>query len=627
MNRRIFIVLLFFPFLLTCRNSLMELSNEKASLSIGVSINRSLYSGNVGQDPARFIDLSSESLSLTYTAGDREYTTTAALKISAEDPDKLTAKTTLQNLPANIPGTISVETFNKNGILVCDRHEEMELSDGENKVTLTLRISPDSPLLTSFEQSSYLITTLPAGETRFIRMGPFEAGQEYYFAGASFDGTDPDVSSHLVSEEGDLIAFTEKVDQDGLFFTPSAGEEYAVFSFLNTAATDLNVYLWWDEAHGYSQLVKTDRINLTGLNNIGIYSLNPIPMASAGGRFYMSSQNISGTGVLEYTDNGTSWTSLDASSLVDSSITSLSPLYNGVAAITADSGYLFGGLFYMTGSVGPDTFYLNLGIRDRNGSFNYTPSHPSPINYADSSLPHLKNIRITHSSSHIALASVDTSGTLYLSMTDLYPGSVGSFSNIVSGAFDISAATDNLSIAALQDECYILGSSGNIYKYVSGSSSLSSVPVSSINVNASSDRHLSSLNDRYLIASSTEESAVYLPDSNEKIVLYDDNNRPEDLQLFWDSGFTTVDFHMFASQGMLIAVTNLFHPSTYCSFSIALSPDGGISWIDSGITTLPGMTAAQIIDAVYDSSLGEVYLEVLEDQGNLMNNVYTFQLQ
>ncbi len=630
MSRRYLLIILIIPFILfftTCRNSLTELSSEKASLSIGISISRSLYNGDFGVSADRYIALSSETLSVSFLSGSTTVSGSAVLELDPENPDKLTGVVTLDNLPVGQEGTVFVETFTANDILVCDGSDTVTITSGENSVFITLSISQDSPLLENLAQSRYLLADLPRGEDRFIRIGPLDAGRTYsLFTGPR--GIDYEVtpSLNVITDDGTSISFDSVNDGDSFNFTPSENDSYAIFNFYNPSVYDIQGVLWWDEAADYSQLVSTNRIDLTNLVYTSIWNGQIYPIAADNGRFFLGNQNYEVSGLYEYTDDGTTWSYVDAWNIVDTSITGLSPSNVGIGDITADSGYLFMGLFYIYSTVA-QYFDLNLSIRDQNSVYNHEPSHPSPIEYVSADSPPIANIRISHSGSHIALGSVDPSGNLSLSMADLYPGYLGSFSTITYPSFDINPAIDNLAIAARENQCFLLGTSGSIYRYEAGDAFLSSTPVTSIGVNSSTDRHLNILNDQYLIASSTEESAVYLPDENEKIVFYDDSDRPADIQLLWDSGYTTVDFHMFASQGALLALMNMYHPSLGWSFSLSLSLNGGLSWINSGHIDFTGAASVVIGDAIYDASTGEVYLSVLEDQGNLEYKIYTLQLQ
>ena len=73
--------------LAACRNSPVEISDGRGELSVTASIDRSLYSGT-SLPNGRFIDLSSDSITLTCTIGETDYTATVTLEADPENPDK-----------------------------------------------------------------------------------------------------------------------------------------------------------------------------------------------------------------------------------------------------------------------------------------------------------------------------------------------------------------------------------------------------------------------------------------------------------------------------------------------------------------------------------------------------------
>ncbi len=632
MNRRIFFVVLFLPFLFSCRNSLMDLSSEKASLSVGISIDRSLYSGNFGQEPGRFIDLSSDSLSVTYTVGDRDFTTTAVLEVSSEDPGKLTATATLQNLPASVPGTVRVETFNKNGILVCDRYQEMELSGGDNKVTLTLRISPDSPLLDLVSAGEYIYKLISPGESIFLGLGPLTAGKEYYLIGDTINDIVSEEILTLVTDTGSLLPVTTIPDKDELFFTAGENGSYVYFSVYNGAPAQMEAMAWWGEASGHTGLVNTDRIDASDSNSDLLTSMiytttapSYRPISAGSGVFHMTIQyDAAYGGYYLNTSDGSNWNISSPSSLLGSTITSLFPTYQGIPDIYIQDNFAIMSLFYLIDN--STTFDYVLAIKDMNNIYNHLPDHTQEMEYTISNYypPYINN-RVSYSGTHAVLATVDQSGNLHIGMSETYPGYVGPF-NPATIAFSNEIGTaDNLQIASIDRTCYVIADSGSVYTYSPGASGLSG-PVFSIAADTDTYRTLGILKNKYIIASSPREASVYFPGLNKTLDVYDETDPPDEIQSLIDQGYS-FEFHFFSSENYLVLVQVMDIPQVGAAYLINVSENGGFSWLQSEVLN-PSLGNIFKVDAAIDESLGEIYIGLTIGLAGPTNyELKTFKLQ
>lgn len=611
-------ILVFFS-IMSCRNHPFNLSDSKGDLSVSISVNRNLYDGNI-LPGARFIDLSSDSLTLSCTIDSTVYSASVTLEEDTENPDTYSGTAVISDLPADVTATINVETFNVDSILVCEGSDNIELKEGENKLTLTLHISDESPLLTIADTAEYAFKSIPAGESRFFRIGPLTAGSSYSFFGDTVDDYEADVIINLVSEEGVLIPITMNSDENGFTFTATE-TGYAIASYYNNGTEEINGVVWWGEPSPFTEIIETNKINTTTLAAAGISVMTSnapyMSMVAGNGRCYVASQSEG----YAYTEDGSAWFYTAATDVMDPSITGDS---EGITDIDEASGYIFMGVFYKIGSV-PYDFYYDLAIRDTNNVFNHTPGTPFHITRTNNNNFMVSNCRISHSVSHIALADIDESDNLRISMAAINPGNIGDLTqSYVPASFVIG--NNNLSIQAIENSLYLLGQSGSIYRFDSGGTSLST-SIASVDINAAADRHLTDLGFKYLVASTPQNSILHMPDLDKSITLYDDSNRSEDIQLLWDSGYTRVDNHFIGSEKYLVSVFLLEHPSMDNGLTVAVSPNGGFSWIYSDHITLSNSAVLNIVDIAMDDSLNEIYISIHQDDGNNEYKVYSLKMQ
>ena len=317
----------------------------------------------------------------------------------------------------------------------------------------------------------------------------------------------------------------------------------------------------WGVPTSFTEIVQTSKIDTDSLDantNISIWTnTDTKPIEAGNGRFYVGSQfdgmDVVNTGGYAYTDDGSTWVYTAAKDLVDDTtiISGLSPQYVGITDLDEALGYLFLGTYYQYATVA-SYFDYTLGVRDKSNIYNHIPEHPSPIEFVSGSAPQYTNCRVSHSATHVALASIESTDTLHISMGPITPGVIGDLTpTFIPASFDLTG-NNNLCIQAINDDLYLLGESGTIYQFDQGGTSLSS-PVMTIGTDTEPDRHLTDLGYKYLIASSPENSVLYLPDSDITITLFDDSNRSADIQLLWDSGYTRVENHTVGSEKYIVS--------------------------------------------------------------------------
>ncbi|OQY35246.1 MAG: hypothetical protein B6241_01745 [Spirochaetaceae bacterium 4572_59] len=626
------IILLSLTFL-SCRKdpfNLSRSSDSKGDLSVSISISRNLYDGNI-LPGTRFIDLSSDSLTLSCTIAETVYSASVTLEEDPENPDRYSGTAVISGLPANVTATIDVETFNANSILVCEGRDSIELVEGENKLSLTLHISDDSPLLSIMDTAKYVFQSIPAGESRFFRIGPLTEGSSYSFFADTVDDDETDVMIKLVSEEGELIPITENSDENGFSFTaPETG--YAIASYYNGDSEAISGMLWWDVSSNYTELVETGRIDVSDSSLTSV--IQPVDQPSTrsitadNGRFYMALQYDNGDllSYYAYTDNGTNWTVKNGNTLVESEISG--PPLNanvGIPDIVSLGDYLLLGTYYRYSTAATYMAY-NLSVVDRNDTYNHTVTDPSEIEYVIAGGIPVPNMRIACSESYAALAAIDESDTLYLGMASISPGSVGTFSPVTSSSFDIGTA-DNLKITAIGNTCYVLGDSGAVYSYTAGDSSFSTSPVFSLSTVSDTVHQLETFKSSYLTASTPSEALIYLPEVDQTIKIFDIDDPPEDLADLIALGYG-FEFRLFASENYLIAIEIITDPTAGFINLVMVSDNGGFTWNVSDETAYPSSYSIEDLDCAIDETLGEIYVGTAIFNGEVSEYyIQTYELQ
>jgi len=638
MNRiKAFTNLLFIVFLISCRNDLTDLHQGTGVLTVSISVDRSLYQGEYIQDRSgRFVGPSSSSMTLTYTTGGQDFSTTVDIALS-KTGTSVTGTAILENLPTGVEGTVKATTFDTSGAILCEGLETMTLSSGENKTTLTLGISKSSPYLSVTQAAQFLDKVLSSGKTLFVQVEGLQGGSTYQMHVYQEIKTDNAPNMAVITESGNTIPYQELTTENGgLSFTLPPGETSAVICFYNPYSYEISGLLWIDKPSAYKSLVSLDsypnfHINMDNVSsNISIWGSNNnyIKMASSNGRLYVSSQIESTNGRYSWTENGTAWTSVDANTLVDTDVTALSPSIVGISDICSDSGFLFMGTFYLYSSVA-SYFGYSLSIADNRGgtsAYNLDASHSNSNNYVTSDTVPFRNSRISHSGTHIALASIDSSNSnLYIRMAPVSPGIIGTYSTAVSGNFDTGTTADNLDIACIDNSCYIIGDSGSVYRYDYNASSVSLSPVFSVPSSTNTYRHLGVFNDKYLVASSPDYSKIFIPETKRAITFYDKNSPPQEVVDLTSKGYT-IDYHLFASKGYLISVLKINISGESMGIAVSMSQDGGFSWVQSAPVLLTS-TSLNVLDVDIDETLNECYVSAVIDEGNLTYRIFSFKLQ
>ena len=622
----IIIVLLFF--LAACRNSPVEISDSRGELSVTASIDRSLYSG-IALPNGRFIDLSSDSVTLTCTIGETDYTATVTLEADPETPDKYIGTATIGDLPVDKTADVVVQTFNTNSVLICEGNDSIELTEGENSINIKLKISPDSPLLMTVNPSEYSFTTIPVGESRFFTFGPLTAGTSYEFFGDNVDDVEGDVVLNLVSQTGELIAITKNADENGFSFTATESESYAIACYYNSGTADINGVAWWNAAGSYTQLVETSRID-TSASSLTTYiaaadASSYRSIAADNGRFHMSAKSTGALGYYAYTDNGTTWTVADSDSLFGASVSGMA-LETGIADIDVSGDYVFRGQLDIYESASSMIGY-DIGISNKTTHYYIPDNNPPEIDYASVSTD---NYRISYSGTHAVLAGVDDSKNLHIGMPAITLGAApGSISPVTIPFSGEIGTEDNMQITSSGNTCYILGNTGAVYSYQAGGSSLSS-PLFTISADTNTYRHLGRFKSNYLAASSPLESCIYIPEDAVKIPIYDASNPSAEIQYYIDLG-ASFNFHLFSSENYLIFFEEVIDPSGGSICYILISGNGGFSWIHSGEFDLGDPTyTIEKVDIAIDESLSqpEVYLGLTVNKSvAVVYELRTFRLQ
>ena len=132
-------------------------------------------------------------------------------------------------------------------------------------------------------------------------------------------------------------------------------------------------------------------------------------------------------------------------------------------------------------------------------------------------------------------------------------------------------------------------------------------PVFSISVDTNTYRHLEIFKNQYVTASSPLEAAVFFPELNKALDIYDENNPPEEIQPYIDLGYT-FDYHLFSSENYLVMVQVMEIPATGTAYYVMSSENGGFSWIISDITTLTATDTLLKVDLTIDETLNEIYV-------------------
>ena len=622
----IIITLLFF--LAACRNSPVEISDGRGELSVTASIDRSLYSGT-SLPNGRFIDLSSNSVTLTCTIGETDYTATVTLEADPENPDKYIGTATLSDLPVNVTAAVSVQTHNADSVLICEGSDSVELTEGENSISIKLKISPDSPFLMNINPSEYSFTTIPVGESRFFTVGPLTAGTSYVFFGDTVDDVEGDVVLNLVSQTGELVAISENADEKGFSFTATEDGGYVIACYYNSGTVNINGVAWWSAAGSYTQLAETNRID-TSTSSLTTYfteadASSYRSIAADNGRFHMSTQSTGSVGYYAYTDNGTTWTVTDSDSCFGASVSGMA-LETGIADIDVSGDYVFRGQLEIYEGAGQYTGY-DIGLSNSSNHYYVPNTNPPEIYYESVSTT---NYRISYSGTHAVLAGVDDSKNLHIGMPAITPGAAPGAISPVTIPFSGEIGTaDNLQITSQDSTCYLLADSGAIYSYQAGEIALSS-PLFTISADTNTYRHLSLYKSNYLVASSPQESGIYIPEQNMVISLFDAANPDEDIQLLIDQGYT-FNFHLFSSENYLILLQEMGVPASGTAYTVLVSGNGGFSWISSDVIPLGDPTySIEKVDIAIDESLSqpEVYLGLTVNKSvAVVYELKTFRLQ
>ena len=615
MSRLHWLIIFSFILIFSCRDSLLDLSSEKASLSVGISINRSLYSGDIGQNKERYIALSSEDLSVSFNSGTVTVSGSAVLEEDPDNPDHLIGIVTLENLPIGQEGVVGVETFNADNLLVCDGSDTITINPGVNTVTITLAISQDSPLLTNLERASYFLADLPLGEDRFLRIGPMDAGTAYtLYTGSQGEEVDAVPEINLLTDTGSEISFELTDNGDSYTFTPSEDNSYAIFDFYNSSVYDMQGVLWWDVTNTFNTLVQGDDVDITGLPtsdpNLSVtYTSNGnyIRLSAGDGELYIINQeNYYSPGYYEYggfgyTSDLVSWTGITASSIMSQTILDTNPSYFGISDIVYSQNYLITGLYYY--DYASYELKYGLAIRDMSSTNHYLLTTPLHYNYNDMYYGEAQNnYRISVSDSHIALLSGDSSNTANLSMATYSPGTIGSFTTATAASFDYLPTVNNMQLQVLGSDSYILGDSGAVYKTAAGSTTISSSPVFTLTTTSGESRYLGVYKGQYLIASSPDNSVIYIPETDDILTLYDSSNIPGEISSFMSENafIEQPSIYLFGSEETLVLVSEFTINSTFTALGIMASKNGGLTW-----TPLSSLTYADDIDP---SSMGWGYI-------------------
>lgn len=244
-----FIPLFLFGILLSsCGTPLLRTPSEEARLVVAFSLEKVGIPGGE-RSAGRYLAPFPGKIVLTYRSGKESYSAEGTIREDPENPARLIGRGVLEGLPPGTSGRVRAVTFDERSRRLSEGEAAVVLTEGANRVDLTLRISGESPLRRDWTPDTPSLI-LPGEDAVFLRAEKefltgeggahllilFNPEGEILPEGFAFD---------LVSESGEALPYRQEASElFPTFLTESPPEEalYLVLTNPGKGPLSLGVY-------------------------------------------------------------------------------------------------------------------------------------------------------------------------------------------------------------------------------------------------------------------------------------------------------------------------------------------------------------------------------------------------